>query len=104
MTCGGCKLSVEKYLEKVNYVTNVDVDLEKAEAQVTMNQHIETETLKNALPEKYHLSERHEQNVFSTKTIVSERDEEKNKIEQLPATTTSPYCWTNTCAPVWRRL
>jgi cation transport ATPase len=83
MTCGGCKLSVEKYLEKVNYVTNVDVDLEKAEAQVTMNQHIETETLKNALPEKYHLSERHEQNVFSSKTIVSERDEEKNKIEQL---------------------
>ena len=83
MTCGGCKLSVEKYLKKVNYVTNVNVDLEKAQARVTMNQHIETETLKNCLPEKYNLSEKQEQNIFSSSTIVTETDEEKNKLQQL---------------------
>lgn len=83
MTCGGCKLSVEKYLEKVNYVTNVNVDLEKAQARVTMNQYIEIETLKNCLPEKYNLSEKKEQNIFSSSKIVTETDEEKNKIQQL---------------------
>lgn len=83
MTCGGCKLSVEKYLEKVNYVTNVNVDLEKAQARVTMNQYIEIETLKNCLPEKYNLSEKQEQNIFSSSKIVTETDEEKNKIQQL---------------------
>lgn len=61
MSCGGCKASVEKYLGQVDNVTNVGVNLEKAEAEVTMSSHVATETLKKALPEKYTLSEKVEQ-------------------------------------------
>ena len=66
MTCGGCKASVEKYLGNVKNVTNVSVNLEKAEAEVTMSSHVATETLKKALPEKYTLSEKKEKNVFDS--------------------------------------
>ena len=83
MTCNNCKGSVEKKLGELEHVTNVSINFEKSEAEVTMNQHIETETLKNALPEKYTLSERQEQNVFSSSTIAAETDEKKSKLQQL---------------------
>jgi copper chaperone CopZ len=57
MSCGGCKASVEKYLDNVDNVTNVAVNLRKAEAEVTMSSHVAKETLKRALPQKYTLSE-----------------------------------------------
>ena len=82
MTCEGCKAKVEKELRNVAGVTDVSVNLEKAEAEVTMSHHIETTTLKNALPEKYELSEKKEKNVFaSASTAVPE--EEKSKRQQL---------------------
>jgi copper chaperone CopZ len=82
MTCGGCVASVEKELKKVSGVTEVSVNLEKAEAEVTMDHHIDTPTLKSALPEKYVLSEKKERNVFaSASTAVPE--EEKSKLQQL---------------------
>ena len=56
MSCGGCKSSVEKYLSQVENVTNVFADVQKAEVEVTMNIHIETETLQKSLPQKYVLS------------------------------------------------
>ncbi len=62
MTCGGCKASVEKYLGQVDGVTNVSANLQKAEAEITMTKHINTETLQSALPDKYILSETAEQN------------------------------------------
>lgn len=57
MSCGGCKASVEKYLGQVENVTNVAVNLEKAEAEITMSSHVAIDTLKKALPEKYILME-----------------------------------------------
>ena len=84
MTCGGCKASVEKYLGNVKNVTNVSVNLEKAEAEVTMSSQVATETLKKALPEKYTLSEKKEKNVFdSTNTSNFEMEQEKSKLQQL---------------------
>jgi len=83
MTCNNCKASVEKNLGELEHVTNVSVNLEKSEAEVTMKQHIETETLKNALPEKYTLSEKQERNVFSSSTMATETVEEKSKFQQL---------------------
>ncbi|MFD1015766.1 heavy-metal-associated domain-containing protein [Winogradskyella rapida] len=83
MTCNNCKASVEKNLGELEYVTNVSVNLEKGEAEVTMKQHIETETLKKALPEKYTLSEKQERNVFSSSTMATETVEEKSKLQQL---------------------
>lgn len=84
MTCGGCKAEVEKYLGKVEKVTNVIVNLEKAEAEVTMSGHIATEILKKALPEKYLLSEKEIKNIFdSLKKSSFEMEQEKSKLKQL---------------------
>ncbi len=83
MTCGSCKASVEKSLESIDNVTNVEVNLEKGEAEVTMSSHVTTETLKSALPEKYTLSAKQERNVFSSSTMATETVEEKSKLQQL---------------------
>ena len=56
MSCGGCKSSVEKYLSQVENVTNVFADVQKAEVEITMNSHVDTEILQKSLPEKYVLS------------------------------------------------
>ncbi|HLT52067.1 MAG TPA: HAD-IC family P-type ATPase, partial [Arenibacter sp.] len=49
MTCNGCRSHVEETLKQVAGVTEVSVDLEKAEAVISMASHIEIETLQNAL-------------------------------------------------------
>ena len=56
MSCGGCKSSVEKYLRQVENVTKVVADVQKAEVEITMSSHVDTETLKKSLPEKYILT------------------------------------------------
>jgi copper chaperone CopZ len=83
MTCGGCKTSVEKYLGNVDNVTNVSVNLEKAEAEVTMSSHVATEALKKALPEKYTLSEKDNKNVFQMTSQSLDTIEQKSKLQQL---------------------
>ena len=84
MTCGSCKASVEKSLRSIDNVTNVEVNLEKGEAEVTMSSHVATETLKKALPEKYTLSEKEVKNIFaSTSTPSFEMEQEKSKLQQL---------------------
>ncbi|MGH1384019.1 heavy-metal-associated domain-containing protein [Kordia sp.] len=83
MTCGGCKASVEKYLGQVENVNEVVVNLEKAEAQVKMNNHVTTETLQKALPEKYTLSEKENKNVFQMTSQSMDTTEEKSKLQQL---------------------
>src|SRR5690606_41649114 len=49
MTCNGCRSHVEETLKQVAGVTEVSVDLEKAEAVISMPSHIDTETLQKAL-------------------------------------------------------
>ncbi|OSY87557.1 ATPase [Tenacibaculum holothuriorum] len=49
MTCNGCRNHVESTLSKVKSVTNVSVDLEKAEATIEMESHISIETFQEAL-------------------------------------------------------
>lgn len=83
MTCNNCKASVEKYLNELKNVTNVAVDLEKGEAVLTMDHHIETELLKNALPEKYTLSEKTEKNSPFNGVSGMEIETEKSKLQQL---------------------
>ena len=65
MTCNNCKDSVEKYLGEVDDVTNVFVNLEKGEAEVTMDRLIDLEVFMNALPDKYKLTEQKEKNIFT---------------------------------------
>jgi len=49
MTCNGCRSHVEKTLNEVDGVTKASVDLEKAEAVIEMEEHIEIEKLQEAL-------------------------------------------------------
>ena len=49
MTCNGCRSHVEDTLSKVEGVSNVSVDLEKAEAIIYMESHIPIEAFQKAL-------------------------------------------------------
>ncbi|MCB9033149.1 MAG: copper-translocating P-type ATPase [Chitinophagales bacterium] len=49
MSCNGCRSHVEEILSKVKGVTKVIVNLEKAEATITMEQHIPIQTFQQAL-------------------------------------------------------
>lgn len=49
MTCNGCRKHVEETLSKVQGVSKVVVDLEKAEATIEMEKHIHLETFQEAL-------------------------------------------------------
>ncbi|PKH52119.1 heavy metal transporter [Tenacibaculum sp. Bg11-29] len=82
MTCGNCKASVEKYLGEIDNITNISVNLEKGEAEITMNKYIKTNILKDALPEKYILSEKKERKE-KISAIDFEAVSEKSKFEQL---------------------
>lgn len=62
MTCNGCRSHVEKVLKEVPGVSDVAVDLEKAEAVINMQKHIEISKFRSALKEsggKYDISEKH---------------------------------------------
>jgi len=81
MTCNGCRASVIKHLSSLNNVTNVYVNLDKGEAEVSMTKHVSTEVLKNALPDKYQLSE---EKVEMESSPVERFDiEEESKWQQL---------------------
>jgi len=87
MTCNGCRTGVEQKLNAVLGVDNAAVNLEKEEAVITMNTHIDTKTLQQALPAKYTITEKSgahsahqakETNVFSQSETV-----EESKLQQL---------------------
>ena len=81
MTCNGCKASVEKTLNSIENVETVSVDLEASEAKITMNKHVDVETIRKALPDKYSISEKTEQNIFISSSTQFE--EEKSELKQL---------------------
>jgi copper chaperone CopZ len=67
MTCTGCQAKVQQLLSRVPHITNVNIDLQKGEADIEMDTHVSTETLKSALMDypKYQLTEKpHEPMVF----------------------------------------
>lgn len=60
MTCKSCEAKVKYLLSNVNGVNNVTINLEKGEANVTMEHHIATSEFKSALKDyqKYQLTEK----------------------------------------------
>jgi copper chaperone CopZ len=58
MTCSGCQAKVQQLLSAVAGVKNVQINLAKGEADIEMEQHINTDTLADALKAypKYQLS------------------------------------------------
>jgi len=83
MTCGGCKDSVEKYLNELKGITSVSVDLEKGEAEINMNNHINTEELQKALTAKYIITEKKTNNSHIRSNSSFHLEEEKSKLQQL---------------------
>lgn len=83
MTCNGCKDSVEKKLSTIEGVTNVSVDLEKAEASLDMQSPVSVSQLQQALPDKYVISEK--KNIFDTTTVLDKESiaPQKTKIQEL---------------------
>jgi copper chaperone CopZ len=59
MTCNGCATKVQKLLSSVPGVESININLEKNEAAISMNHHIQTAALQNALKDypKYQLME-----------------------------------------------
>ncbi len=94
MTCNGCRTSVEQKLNAVPGVKTARVDLEKQEAVIEMDHHIDTATFTEALPDKYAITEKPvSKNVFSSTTSNNaflpagrhgaNAETEKKKLQQL---------------------
>lgn len=84
MTCGSCKASVEKNLNELDKIIGVSVNLEKGETEVIMSTHVSTQTLQEALPNKYTITEKETKNIFSPASNTSfQVEEEKSKLQQL---------------------
>jgi cation transport ATPase len=84
MTCGGCKASVEKYLNEIEHVTNVAVNLEKGEAILTMDADITTDVFQNVLSEKFTISKKLEKKGDAAPKIsLTSLEEDKSKLQQL---------------------
>jgi len=78
MTCDGCIAKVSHLLKQIPDVTDVKIDLENGEADVTMSKHIQTETLQHALKDypKYQLTEAKNKIAKPEKNIFGEQPEE----------------------------
>lgn len=77
MTCGGCKASVTKHLSSLDLVEQVEVNLEKEEAQLKSSSSIDTKLLQDVLPEKFSIS------IKSILPIEENTSKEKSKLQQL---------------------
>ncbi len=96
MTCDGCVAKVSHLLKQLPDVTDVAIDLEAGEAEISMAKHVNTATLQHALKEypKYQLSEtvhKHHKpinefgdksNIFSgSKGDLTEAEEQKSWLQ-----------------------
>lgn len=81
MTCNSCKTTVQQLLSDLEGVTNVEVDLDKGEAKISMKKHISTAVLKNVLPDKYTLTKTIEQTEHQKTDSFD--IQEKSKWQQL---------------------
>ncbi|KGO94991.1 heavy-metal-associated domain-containing protein [Flavobacterium subsaxonicum] len=67
MTCEGCVAKVSYLLKQLPQVTDVAINLEKGQADVTMDSHVATPALQQALKDypKYQLTEEHSHNAHT---------------------------------------
>lgn len=82
MTCGSCKAKVEKSLATVKNVTDIKVNLENKEVEITMDKHIDISELQSVLSEKYIISKK-EQTKSNHQVSDFEIMQEKSKFQQL---------------------
>jgi len=79
MTCNNCMASVTDALSKVDGVTQVDVNLEKSEAEIYMAKKIPLNVFESALQNKYVISEKGNH----ASTMIINEMWEKSKLQQL---------------------
>ncbi len=75
MTCTGCQSKVQGLLSKIEGVTNVSINLQKATAEIEMAKHIPISTFKSALQDhpKYQITE------AANRPVVAPLTEEESK-------------------------
>lgn len=78
MTCNGCRTSVENKLRSISEVKNASVSLDTKQAIVETTQPISTQTLQNALSDKYTISKKNEPH-----TNAGKLPKEKSELQQL---------------------
>ncbi|UOY08164.1 cation transporter [Muricauda sp. SCSIO 64092] len=78
MTCQGCVSSVKEKLLHVDGIEAVEVDLDKGEAEITMQRPLGLSDLRAALPDKYSLGEMGIREAYEQNSVV-----EKSKFQQL---------------------
>ncbi|CAM1346370.1 heavy-metal-associated domain-containing protein [Tenacibaculum crassostreae] len=84
MTCSSCIANVVKSLGSLDNVTDVKVNLENKEAEITMSKHIGLSDLQNVLQEKYTISEKTPVKKVASNTFSDfEIAQEKSKFVQL---------------------
>jgi len=79
MTCGNCKAKVTDTLERIEGVQSVEVDLASKSATIDMDKNIPLKTMRNALPDKYTMTEKD----VDMPTSGFEDMVEKSKLKQL---------------------
>jgi len=91
MTCNNCVASVTEKLTAIPGIIEAKVDLEKGEAEISMETHISLDVLKSALSEKYSISKKSE-HISEMEAAVKDsrlrgnddiKLEEKSKLQQL---------------------
>ena len=81
MTCSGCVATVEKSLSEINGVQKVSAHLDTSKVEIETDKHISIQKLRASLPDKYHLENDEEVNVFSS--VNSHSESQKSDIQQL---------------------
>lgn len=79
MTCRNCVNTVSTALSKIDEVTHVNVDLEKAEVEIAARSPISLSILNDHLSDKYRLSEKEK---YGQKSVAL-NTEESSKLQQL---------------------
>lgn len=79
MTCQGCVASVKEKLGSLDEVVNVQVSLERAEAEITTKAKVGISVLRSVLPDKYVLAE----GLDSASNNTLNAPQQKSKWEQL---------------------
>ena len=84
MTCDSCKSTILQNLNELQEIEAVEVDREKGEAIIFMINNIEISKLQNALPSKFHISEKEIQDTSASPNVSTlEIDQEQSKLKQL---------------------
>ncbi len=84
MTCDSCKSTIHQNLNKLQEIEEVEIDRAKGEAVIFMTSTINISKLQNALPSKFHISEKGNDNFSEPKNLSNlQIENDKSKLQQL---------------------